>query len=156
MRKVRVLPSISFAPTQTIAQETLMSYGQQPDDTGGYGYPPAGGYHSQGPGGYGYPPPPSGPYGYQPPLGRKTNGMAVTSLIMGIVGLLLCGFTAILGVIFGHVSLSQIKRTNEEGRGMAIAGLVLSYVGLAGWIIFAVIWLGVFAAAVSTSTNGGY
>jgi peptidyl-prolyl cis-trans isomerase B (cyclophilin B) len=46
--------------------------------------------------------------------------MAVASLI--------CAFVfAPLGIVFGHISLSQIKRTGEEGRGLAVAGLVISY-----------------------------
>lgn len=71
-----------------------------------YGYPPD--YYSYGYG-YGYPPP------------RGTNGLAVASLI--------CAFVfAPLGIVFGHISLSQIKKTGEEGRGLAIAGLVIGYV----------------------------
>jgi len=39
-----------------------------------------------------------------------------------------CAFLfAPLGIIFGHISLSQIKKTGEEGRGLAVAGLVISY-----------------------------
>jgi peptidyl-prolyl cis-trans isomerase B (cyclophilin B) len=72
-----------------------------------------------------YPPPPhygspygSGPYPYPAP--PPTNGMAIASLI--------CAFVfAPLGIVFGHISLSQIKKTGEEGRGLAIAGLVISY-----------------------------
>ena len=46
--------------------------------------------------------------------------MAIASLI--------CAFVfAPLGIIFGHISLSQIKRTGEEGHGLAVAGLVISY-----------------------------
>jgi peptidyl-prolyl cis-trans isomerase B (cyclophilin B) len=71
-------------------------------------------------------PPPYGPYpgyygypGYPPPP-RSTNAMAIVSFV--------CAFVfAPLGIIFGHISLSQIKRTGEEGRGLAIAGLVISY-----------------------------
>ncbi|HEY5150863.1 MAG TPA: DUF4190 domain-containing protein, partial [Mycobacterium sp.] len=68
---------------------------------------------------YGAPPPYGpGPYPYPPPA--QTNGMAVASLI--------CAFVfAPLGIVFGHISLSQIKRTGEEGRGLAVAGLVISY-----------------------------
>ena len=41
---------------------------------------------------------------------------------------LVCAFLfAPLGIIFGHISLSQIKQTGEEGRGLAVAGLVISY-----------------------------
>ena len=51
---------------------------------------------------------------------RATNALAIASLV--------CAFLfAPLGIVFGHISLSQIKRTGEEGRGLAIAGLVISY-----------------------------
>ena len=67
---------------------------------------------------YGVYPPPSPYYGYPQP--RPTNGLAIASLI--------CAFLfAPLGIVFGHISLSQIKRSGEEGRGLAIAGLVISY-----------------------------
>ena len=65
-------------------------------------------------------PPPYG--GYPPPYGpRPTNTLAIVSLV--------CAFViAPLGIVFGHISLSQIKRSGEDGRGLAIAGLVLGYV----------------------------
>ena len=72
-----------------------------------------------------YPPPPpgayAGPYGYpRHPQPQPTNALAIVSLV--------CAFLfAPLGIIFGHISLSQIKKTGEEGRGLAIAGLVISY-----------------------------
>lgn len=72
--------------------------------------PPEGGYRP------GYPPP---PVGYPQPT-RPTNGMAIAALICGLL-------FAPLGIIFGHISLSQIRRTGEQGRGLAIAGLVLGY-----------------------------
>ena len=60
------------------------------------------------------------PPGY-PPQAPGTNGMAIASLI--------CAFLFFpLGIVFGHVSLSQIRRTNEDGHGLAIAGLIISYV----------------------------
>ncbi len=75
---------------------------------------------------YGAYPPPYDPYGYPRP--RPTNGMAIASLI--------CAFLfAPLGIIFGHISLSQIKRTGEEGHGLAVAGLVISYLITIGSII---------------------
>jgi peptidyl-prolyl cis-trans isomerase B (cyclophilin B) len=81
-----------------------------PPPYGGYP-PPYGGY----PPPYGYP---SGYPGYAPP--RPTNAMAIASLV--------CAFLiAPLGIVFGHMSLSQIKKTGEEGRGLAIAGLVVGY-----------------------------
>jgi hypothetical protein len=85
-------------------------------------------------------PPPGAPRG-QPQPG-STNALAIVSLILGITWLGWLG--SILAVIFGHVSLSQIKRTGQSGRGMAIAGLVLGYLGIViGAVV--VIFLVVFA-----------
>jgi hypothetical protein len=61
------------------------------------------------------------PYsGYAPAQSNKTNGLAIASL-------------------------SQIKRTGENGRGLAIAGLVIGYVSLAIGIIAAISMLGIAA-----------
>jgi peptidyl-prolyl cis-trans isomerase B (cyclophilin B) len=49
---------------------------------------------------------------------------------------LVCAFLfAPLGIIFGHISLSQIKRTGEDGHGLAVAGLVISYLITVGTIL---------------------
>lgn len=77
----------------------------------------------------GYPYPPYPPYGAYPP---PTNAMAVASLV--------CAFLfAPLAILFGHISLSQIKRSGEQGRGMAIAGLVIGYVVTIGAVLLLVL-----------------
>ena len=45
------------------------------------------------------------------------------------------GIGFIAGIICGHISLSQIKKTGEQGRGMAIAGLIIGYVGIVLFIL---------------------
>lgn len=68
----------------------------------------------------------------------KTNGFAIAAMVNGIVAIVL-GWTVILSicgilaVVFGHVSLSQLKQEPINGRGMAIAGLVLGYVSIGFW-----------------------
>ena len=59
----------------------------------------------------------------------KNNRMAVASLVLSLLWLF--GLGSLLAVVFGHIALSQIKRTGEMGRGFAIAGLVLGYLALA-------------------------
>lgn len=70
---------------------------------------------------------------------RRTNGMAVASLVLGIVGVLLqlFGVVPILAIIFGAVGRGQIQRSGgtEQGEGMATAGIVLGIVGLVVLII---------------------
>ncbi|MBD9698868.1 DUF4190 domain-containing protein [Flavimobilis sp. GY10621] len=53
----------------------------------------------------------------------RTNVAAILSLVFGLGG-------GLLGIVFGHVALKQIAETGERGRGLAVAGLVLGYLGL--------------------------
>ena len=95
-------------------------------------------------------------YGSPVPVARPTNGMATASLICALVGILFCGLTSILAVIFGHISLGQIKRTGEGGHGMAVAGLIIGYLITLGWLVillFYILGIAMFAASSgSTST----
>jgi Domain of unknown function (DUF4190) len=108
-------------------------------------YPPPGD-----PGGtnYGYAPSPPAPGPYAPyPVARPTNTMAIVALVTSLI-------IAPLGIIFGHISLSQIKRSGEDGRGLAIAGTVIGYIGTlfaALSIVFLVVVLG---AAVHRAGSG--
>ncbi|GAA3550890.1 hypothetical protein GCM10022419_033980 [Nonomuraea rosea] len=105
----------------------------------------------------GYPQqPPSQPsyggYGHQQAPPSRTNGLAIAALVTGLTGFLTCGFTSILAVIFGHVSLSQIRRDGADGRGMALAGVILGWVLTGGWIAFwALSWMGVFSSFLYTA-----
>jgi hypothetical protein len=69
-----------------------------------------------------------------------------------VVSLALWGIGSILGVIFGHIALRQIASTGEQGRGLAIAGLVLGYVGLATLILGIFVFLIWFSTADLTFT----
>lgn len=84
-------------------------------------------------------PPPAPQQGWQQPAGYTqnvyvqnvgTNGMAIASLV--------CAFLCTpLAVIFGHIALSQIGKSGQGGRGLAIAGLVIGYISIAiGILIF--------------------
>lgn len=70
-----------------------------------------------------------------------TNGMAIASLVLGIISIPLCFIfiPSILAVIFGLVAFNQIKSSGQSGKGMAIAGLILGGVSI-GFILLAVIF----------------
>jgi hypothetical protein len=63
--------------------------------------------------------------------------MAIASLACSLSGVL-CGFSAILGIVFGHIALSQIKRTGQGGRGLAIAGLIAGYIMVAITVVLVI------------------
>lgn len=91
---------------------------------------------------YGQPAQPYGqpvaPYGYPPT--PTTNGLAIASLVVSIISLTAClGATGIVGAILGHVAKGQIRQRNDQGGGLATAGIII------GWIGFALFLLGVAA-----------
>lgn len=112
---------------------------QQPMDA-----PQPGGYQGADPGyaaGPGYPPPyPNQGYGYQYPMmpgmqPELPKGMAITGMVLGIVGLVTAlfyigGVLGIIGLIFSIIALRSARRGQSGGRGMAIAGLVTSILAI--------------------------
>lgn len=92
-------------------------------------------------------PPPSPPAGTQdatppqpPPPGaggaRGTNGFAIASLVLGVLG------GPFLSVVFAIVALVQIRRRGQRGKGYAVAGLVLSGIWTVVAVVAVVAWLG--------------
>ncbi|MFD0899416.1 DUF4190 domain-containing protein [Actinomadura sediminis] len=115
------------------------------------------GYGSQDPYAQPYSQPPAVQHHhYGPPSAPPTNGMATASMVCGLIGIVFCGFTSILAIIFGHVAQSQIRRTREGGAGMATAGLVMGYIVTAIWAVVWVIYIFVIAAAAGASSVSTY
>jgi hypothetical protein len=56
--------------------------------------------------------------------------LAIASLVVGVAGL--TGIGSVLALIFGYVAKGQIDRSGgaQSGRGLAIAGIVLGYIGI--------------------------
>ncbi len=89
----------------------------------------------------GYPPPAGQPYPPAPPAGYgqpyqqqpdQSKGLAVASLVLGIVSLFLFWFiTAPLAIIFGALRV----KSGTAGRGMAIAGIILGAFSLIAYIV---------------------
>ncbi len=95
-------------------------------------------------------------YGAQPPYGqapttpgyapsypapsRGTDGFAIASLVTGVVGL------AIIPLILGIIAISRINRSGQDGKGLAIAGIVLGVLGIVGWLLVVVGAIAFFTA----------
>jgi hypothetical protein len=123
--------------------------GASPGDGGGtgYGQPPYGG---------------DGPYGYSPgayPRPRNTNGFAIASMVLGILGILfdwafgIGMIGAILALIFGYVARKQIREHGDSGGGMAIAGIVLGWIAVAFFVLFIVFLV---IGITASHTTGGF
>ena len=83
------------------------------------------------------------------PVGVPTSGLAIASLICGILGLVTCVFVpGIAGVICGHMALNRMADTSSPvgGRGMAIAGLITGYLSVLMLVAFALLMVFGFMA----------
>lgn len=75
-------------------------------------------------------------------VGRRTN-------VLAIIGLILAIFFPLVGAIVGHVALSQIKKTGEDGRGLALAAVIV------GWSLTGLAIVGLILAAIPIIILGG-
>lgn len=99
------------------------------------------------------------PYGQpfvQPylPVQRRTNGLAIASLVCGLAQLPSFGLTVLPAVILGHVARGQIRRTGEDGMGLATAGLVLGWIGI-GFAVLVILFVAGVAAGHTGNTVVG-
>jgi hypothetical protein len=95
-----------------------------------------------------YPPPGFDPRVYAPPVAAtKTNGLAVAGMVLGILWLYWIG--SILALIFGYVAKGQIDASNGQqgGRGMAIAAIVLGWVGIGIFVLLLILGVSVASGA---------
>lgn len=121
----------------------------------GYGSPSPGYFPppTEPPGTVSYPEPAPQPTAYPaqplafayPVVVRRTNAMAIAALVSSLV-------LAPLGIVFGHIALSQIKSTGEDGKGLAIAGLVIGYIFTAIAVLWFVVF-GMFLSALSSAVD---
>ncbi len=138
---------------------TPPSYGTTPPPYGAtpppYGQPPA--YQGQAyPSAQGQAYPTAYGYGAYP-AGPKTNTLSVFALIASIAGFiwLLPLIGSVAGAIMGHLALGQIKRTGEKGYGMALAGVIVGWVGVALAVIGVVIIIGLIGWSVENGARYG-
>lgn len=96
------------------------------------------------PGGAPYPQQPGAvPYPYQPGaptvryVQQQTNGLAVASLVLSLVGL--CGIGSVLAIIFGKKARREIRNSQgaQSGDGLARAGIIIGYIG----VVILVLWI---------------
>jgi hypothetical protein len=124
-----------------------------PPYTGAPGQPPAPGWWLASDGNW-YPPEQQtvAPFAqYQQPPGyvvvqqKTTNGMAIASMVLGILWLYWIG--SVLALIFGYAAKKQIaeSRGTQGGEGMATAGIVLGWIGVG--IVSLLVVIGVVSAS---------
>jgi uncharacterized membrane protein len=80
------------------------------------------------------------------PVPARTNPLAVAALACGVAEFFTGGLTAIPAIVLGHMARSQIRRTGENGSGLALTGLILGWLAI---IMFVLVVAVIGVAAVS-------
>lgn len=78
-----------------------------------------------------------------------TNGYAIASFVCGLGQFVAGPLTTIPAIVFGHMARGQIRRTGEQGSGLALAGLVLGW----GAVILGVVLIVTLGLVVSTGMH---
>jgi hypothetical protein len=99
--------------------------------------------------GYGYPPGGYPPF-YAPP--RQTNSLALTSMIVSIASLVICAPIGVVGAILGHRARRQCRELGQDGDGLALAGVIVGWIGFGLTILIVVVYAVIFAVLAA---NGG-
>ena len=84
------------------------------------------------------------PAPYYPPARQSTNGLAIGALICSLV----FPFLSLPAVVMGNVARKQIRERNESGDGLAVAAVVIGWLGLAFWAL-------VFIMSIVAAGGGG-
>lgn len=92
---------------------------------------------------------------YPTPSTATTLGQTNTYALLAIIFAFL---SPIAGIVFGHLGLSQIKRTGDAGRGIALTGLIISYAYFVFLAMFIILYVGFIFAMIGAigSIGSGY
>jgi hypothetical protein len=87
--------------------------------------------------------------------GRKTNSLAVVSLVTALIApfghiIGVGGITLIvISLVTGHMARAQIKKTGEDGATLALIGLVISYIHLVVSALLLIFLFGLIVAFIT-------
>lgn len=63
------------------------------------------------------------------------NGLSITGFVLAMVSLLCCGLTSPLGLIFSIIGIVKSEKEDSTGKGLAIAGIIISSIMLILFIL---------------------
>jgi len=66
---------------------------------------------------------------------KKFDFTSLNTLAVVSIASALTSIGAVAAIITGHVALTQIKKSGESGRGLALAGTIIGYVTVSLWVL---------------------
>ena len=85
----------------------------------------------------------------------KTNSLAITGFIMSIASpALCCGLLSLPSLIVSIIGLSKVNKTKENGKGLAIAGIIISVITILAYILYIILLIANFIDTPSYIPSG--
>lgn len=78
----------------------------------------------------------------------SVNAFAILSIIFAFS-------VPLMAIIFGHMGLSQIKRTGDSGKGIALTGTIIGYVSFAAIAVFLILYLTFIGLMIGAAAEFG-
>lgn len=78
---------------------------------------------------------------------EKWNVLSIVGFVLSILGF------NIVAIVLGFIALSQVKKSGERGRGLAIAAIIIGFVYIVIGIILTIVFIGLVAANPNISTT---
>lgn len=69
------------------------------------------------------------------PVSNESNGLAIAGLVLAIIGF------SLMGLIFSCVGYSWAKKRNDNGKSIALAGIIISSISMAIYTIIFFVWI---------------
>ncbi|MBM7832655.1 hypothetical protein JOE59_003360 [Agromyces cerinus] len=78
---------------------------------------------------------------------EKWNVLAIVGFVLSLLG------TNIVAIVLGFIALSQVKKSGERGRGLALAAVII---GFASIVLYIIIFIATFAFVAATPAVTSY
>lgn len=77
----------------------------------------------------------------------KSDGLAIAGFVLSIVSFFCCGSTSVLGLIFSIIGLVNCNKNGKDGKGLAIAGIVINSIM---FVVLIILYIFMFILGYST------
>lgn len=78
---------------------------------------------------------------------EKWNVLSIVGFVLSLIGF------NIVAIVLGFIALSQVKKSGERGRGLAIAAIIIGFVSIVIGIIFFIVFASIIASSPDTITT---
>ena len=94
---------------------------------------------------------PAAPVAQAEDQSSETNGLCLAGFIVSLASIVLCGTTAIIGLILSIIGFAGAKKKNQKGQGMGLAGIIISAVLMVLFVLGIALYFGIYTSTINNA-----